>query len=44
MPKREGEGVSQEGEVMQFKGVIPENINRVRQVSVARQISAPNLE
>lgn len=31
-----GEGVGQEGEMVQFKGVIPENINRVRQVSVAR--------
>lgn len=38
--KREGEGLGQEGEMVQFKGVIPENINRVRQVSAARQISA----
>lgn len=38
--KREGEGVGHEGEMVQFKGVMPENINRLRQVSVARQISA----
>lgn len=37
--KRGGERVRQEDEMVQFKGVIPENINRVRQVSVARQIS-----
>lgn len=34
------EGFGQEGEMVQLKGVMPESVNRVRQVSVARQISA----
>lgn len=40
MQKREGEGLGEEGEKVQLEGVIPENVNKVKQVSVARQISA----
>lgn len=44
MQKREDEGGGQEGEMVQFKGVIPENINRVRQVSNKTDLSTPNLK